>query len=57
MLAMRRAMPFIVAATTGVLSGIYVFKPLFANRVYDLTIVPSQNIDYQETVTNDKETK
>jgi len=50
MSAIRRAIPFIAAATTGVLSGIYIFKPLFVNRANDLKVFPRQNIsDHAES--------
>jgi len=60
MSAMRRALPIIVAATTGVLSGIYVFKPLFVNGAHDLKVVSGQkNSDHAESqpVTNGEGTK
>ncbi|KAI0673597.1 hypothetical protein C8Q78DRAFT_1017911 [Trametes maxima] len=39
----RHVVPFLVAGVTGVLSGVYIFKPLFDDRNSNLA-GPSENI-------------
>ncbi|KAF8167451.1 hypothetical protein B0H34DRAFT_17645 [Crassisporium funariophilum] len=42
MSALQRAFPYLVAATTGVISGVYIFKPMVTKEAQDLSEVPSQ---------------
>ncbi|KAF8963938.1 hypothetical protein BDZ97DRAFT_1919468 [Flammula alnicola] len=40
MSGIRRAFPFLVAAATGIISGIYIFKPLLVQDGNELAIGP-----------------
>jgi hypothetical protein len=39
----RRAVPFLIAAGTGIISGIYIFKPLVVEEANELSNPPSQS--------------
>ncbi|KAF9055888.1 hypothetical protein BJ165DRAFT_1429287 [Panaeolus papilionaceus] len=50
MSALRRALPFLVAATTGVVSGIYIFKPAFESDTTPSTPnIPASESDQKST--------